>query len=129
MEAEGVGVEGDGGVVGGDDPGVLGDAEGLFGGLLGIVKQSIGKFARTEGAVAFVAAVGEGFGGDGKTGGAKFVEHQGTGESYEDGVGASATNAMGDSAGDFASAGGLVVERAMGFHVMDGGFGFSGDAL
>lgn len=80
VEAESVGVEGDGGVVCRDDAGVLGDANGLIGGLFGITKQRIGEFAGTQGAVGLVAAVSESFRGDRETGSAKFLEHDGTSE-------------------------------------------------
>ena len=44
----------------------LHDAQGLLGGFGGIVNERVGVFAGAQGAVGFVAAVGEGFGGDGE---------------------------------------------------------------
>jgi len=46
----------------------LHDADGLASRFGGIVDERVGVFARAQRAVGFVAAVGEGFGGDGEAG-------------------------------------------------------------
>jgi hypothetical protein len=77
VDAEGVGVQGDFGAIAGEDfP--LHDAYGLLGGFGGILDQGVGVFAGAQGAVGFVAAIGEGFGGDGEAGVAENIEHRRT---------------------------------------------------
>jgi hypothetical protein len=129
VEAEGLGREGEGCAVGGEDGAFVHDAEGLGGGFVGIAEEGVFEFAGAEGAVRFVAAIGESFGGDGESGGAEFFEHDRPGQTDEDDVGSPHANAFGDGVGNGAVAGGLIVKSAVGFDVPDWRVEFGGDCF
>jgi len=76
VDAESLRVDGDVGAVGGGDSAAFDDAEGLAGGFGRIAEERVVELTRAQGAVGFVAAVGEGFCGGGEAGFAEDFEHQ-----------------------------------------------------
>src|ERR1700675_1274080 len=113
VDAYGLRVQSDFGPVAGNYRSAFHDVQRLASGFAGVADQRVVEFARAQSAIWLVAAVGEGFGGNGEAGFSKDIEHRRSSQAHEHNVATPASDALSNRFGNLAIANRLIVKRAV----------------